>query len=278
MHPAAGVEHGSSRSTTQQLVNILRNRFGRVVAVLSPCDNAACYSCPRRIMGATLACDVVHGASVGQKRTPLHPHTNRLVRAPHVRLRKREVVVCSLNRRGEDVDIAKSPISSRDTIRLGIPSKGRMAEDTLELLKTCQLKCVKPNPRQYFGQIPQFSDMEVWFQRASDVVRKLRTCDLDLGIVGMDMFAEFAAEDEDLVIVHDALAFGHCKLALGVPITGEFAEISTLEELKQMGWSETRPLRVVTGYTNIARRCEYALTGLACQLHLKPGGHQKMPI
>lgn len=97
--------------------------------------------------------------------------------------------------------------------------------------------------------------MEVWFQRASDVVRKLRTCDLDLGIVGMDMFAEFAAEDEDLVVVHDELNFGHCKLALGIPVGGNFADVTSLDALKSMGWSETRPLRVVTGYTNIASRC-----------------------
>lgn len=169
---------------------------------------------------------------------------------------RRRVAVCSLTRRSEDVEIAKTAVSSRDSIRLGIPSKGRMAEETLDLLKTCQLKCVKPNPRQYFGQIPQFPEMEVWFQRASDVVRKLRTCDLDMGIVGMDMFAEFAAEDKDLVVVHDSLAFGHCKLALGIPNGGEYTNINTLAELKGMGWSETRPLRVVTAYINIAERCE----------------------
>jgi ATP phosphoribosyltransferase len=166
--------------------------------------------------------------------------------------------VCSLTRRSEDVQVAKTAVSERESIRLGIPSKGRMAEETLQLLSTCQLKCVKPNPRQYYGQIPHFPELEVWFQRASDVVRKLRTCDLDLGIVGTDMFAEFAAEDNDLVIVHDALAFGHCKLALGVPNAGDFADITTVEDLKGMGWSEARPLRVVTAYMNIAERCEHS--------------------
>lgn len=71
----------------------------------------------------------------------------------------------------------------------------------------------------------------------------------------MDMFAEFAAEDEDLVVVHDELNFGHCKLALGIPVGGSFADVTSLDALKSMGWSETRPLRVVTGYTNIASRC-----------------------
>ena len=68
--------------------------------------------------------------------------------------------------------------------RLAIPSKGRMAEDTLQLLRDCQLKVYKPNPRQYTATIPQLPGVEVWFQRASDVVRKLVYGDVDLGIVG----------------------------------------------------------------------------------------------
>jgi ATP phosphoribosyltransferase len=36
----------------------------------------------------------------------------------------------------------------------------------------------------------QVDNLEVWFQRASDVMRKLRAGDLDLGIVGYDMFME----------------------------------------------------------------------------------------
>lgn len=39
-----------------------------------------------------------------------------------------------------------------------------------------------------FVQLP---GMEVWFQRASDVVRRMRAGDVDLGILGMDMFEEF---------------------------------------------------------------------------------------
>jgi hypothetical protein len=42
----------------------------------------------------------------------------------------------------------------------------------------------------------QIPDMEVWYQRASDVVRKLRLGDIDLGIVGYDMFSEIGEGDE----------------------------------------------------------------------------------
>ena len=96
---------------------------------------------------------------------------------------------------------------------------------------------------------PQIPALEVWFQRASDVVRKLRYGDIDLGIVGTDMFSELADQDQDLVICHGALNFGHCKLALGVPMGGKFANVNSLDDLRAMpDWTEERPLRVVTGW------------------------------
>lgn len=152
------------------------------------------------------------------------------------------------------VVVKPTQLQVREAIRMALPSKGRMAEDTLSLLKDCQLNVVKPNPRQYVARISQLPGLEVWFQRASDVVRKLLYGDIDLGIVGYDMLSEIGNMDNDLVILHEALGFGQCHLALGVPSGGKFAGINTLEDLKAMPWSEASPLRVVTGYQNIARR------------------------
>jgi ATP phosphoribosyltransferase len=96
--------------------------------------------------------------------------------------------------------------------------------------------------------------LEVWFQRASDVVRKLMLGDVDLGIVGYDMVAEIGNNDPDLLVVHEALNFGACHLGLGVPMGGKFADVQTLDQLRSMScWTETTPLRVVTGYHNVAR-------------------------
>jgi ATP phosphoribosyltransferase len=131
-----------------------------------------------------------------------------------------------------------------------------MAEDTLSLLADCQLKVYKPNPRQYVASIPALPGLEVWFQRASDVVRKLVYGDVDLGIVGYDMLAEVAGDgsDSDLVILHDALGFGGCHLGLGIPVGGRFAQIDSLDALLSMpDWTPRTPLRVVTGYQNVAR-------------------------
>ena len=78
----------------------------------------------------------------------------------------------------------------------------------------------------------QMPGVEVWFQRASDVVRKLMYGDVDLGIVGHDMFREIADSDPGLIVLHDALDFGKCHLGLGIPTTGRFAGINNLEDLK----------------------------------------------
>jgi ATP phosphoribosyltransferase len=92
----------------------------------------------------------------------------------------------------------------------------------------------------------------VWFQRASDVMRKLRAGDLDLGIVGFDMFSELGQGDEDLIVIHDALSFGQCHLAVAVPQGWD--NVNSMEDLKALGWTAARPMRVVTGYTHIAAK------------------------
>ena len=95
-------------------------------------------------------------------------------------------------------------------------------------------------------------NLEVWFQRASDVMRKLRSGDLDLGIVGYDMFVELGEGDPDLLVVHDALNFGQCHLAVAVPQGWD--NVNSMDDVKALGWSSERPMRVVTGYTHIAKQ------------------------
>lgn len=83
-------------------------------------------------------------------------------------------------------------VAQRNVIRLGLPSKGRMADDALALLQNCQLGIRQVNPRQYVAHVPELCNLEVWFQRPKDIVSKLLSGDLDLGIVGYDTVSEHA--------------------------------------------------------------------------------------
>ncbi|KAG1354773.1 ATP phosphoribosyltransferase, chloroplastic [Cocos nucifera] len=150
---------------------------------------------------------------------------------------------------GEDLEAL--PLE-RTVVRFGLPSKGRMADETLSLLKNCQLSVRQVNPRQYVADIPQLSNLEVWFQRPKDIVRKLRSGDLDIGIVGFDTVSEYGQGNEDLVVVHDALEYGACRLSLAIPRYGIFENINSVHELAQMPqWTAERPLRIVTGFSYV---------------------------
>ncbi|THG17723.1 hypothetical protein TEA_030139 [Camellia sinensis var. sinensis] len=69
------------------------------------------------------------------------------------------------------------------------------------------------------------SNLEVWFQRPKDIVRKLVSGDLDLGIVGLDTVSEYRQGNEDLVLVHDALEFGDCRLSLAMGIVEAIVDL-----------------------------------------------------
>ena len=136
----------------------------------------------------------------------------------------------------------------RQEIRLALPSKGRMESETLDLLRDCGLSVNKVNPRQYIAEMKAIPHLEVWFQRSADVVRKVRDGDVDLGIVGFDTVVEHRGATDGVVIIHDALGFGHCHLSVAVP--EEWTEVDTVDDLARLAQSRSssRPLRVVSKF------------------------------
>lgn len=155
---------------------------------------------------------------------------------------------------GRSGDGNANAVAQRNVIRLGLPSKGRMADGALSLLQNCQLGIRQVNPRQYVAHVPELCNLEVWFQRPKDIVWKLLNGDLDLGIVGYDTVSEHAQGHEELILVHDALGFGKCRLSLAIPNDGVYKNICTLGELATMPqWTTEKPLRIATGYTHLGK-------------------------
>lgn len=125
---------------------------------------------------------------------------------------------------------------SRKEIRLALPSKGRLAQDTVAFLEAAGLKVYRPNPRQYEATIPTLPGLTVMFQRPGDIAVSVRQGSVDFGITGLDVFSEKALsrrgsperdvelEDGDVLILHDALDFSHCRLSLAAPESWEEAQ------------------------------------------------------
>ncbi len=137
-------------------------------------------------------------------------------------------------------------------VRLSLPSKGRLAEDSLVFLERCGLPVYKPNPRQYEATLPALPDLAVLFQRPGDIVVSVRDGSVDFGITGIDVIQERRGENGDVLVLNDALGFGSCALALAVP--EEWEQVQCVADLSSLAQSLQRPLRVVTKYPSLTGR------------------------
>lgn len=132
------------------------------------------------------------------------------------------------------------------TVRISLPSKGRLAEDAFEFLSACGLKVYKPNPRQYEAKIPALPELHVLFQRPGDIVASVRDGSVAFGITGIDVIEERRGDKDSLLVLHDDLGFGYCSLNLAVPESWE--DVQDTEGLRRMAASLGRPLRIATKF------------------------------
>jgi ATP phosphoribosyltransferase len=137
-------------------------------------------------------------------------------------------------------------------VRISLPSKGRLAEDSMALLNACGLTVDKPNPRQYQASILGLPELSVLFQRPGDIVASVRDGSVEFGITGLDVTEERKGDNGDVLILHDDLNFGSCYLALAVPETWE--NVTNLEGLRQRTLASGKPLRVATKYPVLTSR------------------------
>ena len=137
-------------------------------------------------------------------------------------------------------------------LRLSIPSKGRLAEDTIEFLKACGIDIYKPNPRQYEATIPSIPGLTVLFQRPTDIVISVRDGSVDFGITGLDVLEEHRGTDGEILLLHDALGYGKCSLALAVPES--WTSVETVADLRDKAKSLDRPLNVATKFPELTSR------------------------
>lgn len=137
-------------------------------------------------------------------------------------------------------------------IRLSLPSKGPLENASLEFLSAAGLQVHKTNPRQYMADIPALPDLGVLFQHPNDIVGSVRQGSVDFGITGMDVIEEQRGDNHEVLIMHNALDFGHCALTMAVPESWE--SVKDVTSLKNFVASMKHPLRVATKFPNLTGR------------------------
>ena len=142
----------------------------------------------------------------------------------------------------------------RDRMIFALPSKGALAEPTEAFLKDCGLKVNRLNPRQYTGTIATLPGLEVLYQRVIDIVYKVADGTAALGITGLDVLQEHPSPD--IVVIHEALGYGHCHLCVAVPEA--WVDVENITDLTEIALDfrekKGRNLRIATKYTRQARQ------------------------
>lgn len=140
------------------------------------------------------------------------------------------------------------------TVRLSLPSKGRLQENALAFLSSVGFPVFKPNPRQYQAEIPALPELGVIFQRPGDIVVSVREGSVEFGITGLDVIEEKRGDAVrgDILVMHDALGFGSCALTLAVPEI--WKQVNDIASLKIFTSALKHPLRVATKFPVLTGR------------------------
>jgi len=123
-----------------------------------------------------------------------------------------------------------------NNLRIGIPSKGRLAEVAESLLKEAGLS-FRRSERTLFARCKEIP-VDITFLRTDDIPVLCAEGAIDMGIVGADLVAETGAE----VIKRLNLGVGNCRLAVCVP------ESSPVKNAKDL-----HDVRIATSFPNVTR-------------------------
>ena len=145
--------------------------------------------------------------------------------------------------------MSTGPASRVDPIRIALPSKGHLYDGVVEILKTAGYKVRRASDRQYEATIAGHPRYHVVFMRPSDIVTQVQEGRCHLGVTGMDVYAERAAEASRTVVVVPDLGYGGCRLVVAVPESWvDVAHVIDLVDLTAEFKGDGRTFRVSTKY------------------------------
>ncbi len=140
---------------------------------------------------------------------------------------------------------------------LAVPSKGRLMEQTSELLAAAGLQLRKTgHERGYRGEIDGLDGVDVTFISASEIAAHLKTGRAHLGVTGEDLVREHMADADDRVTLVKKLGFGHADVVVAVPLG--WIDVRNMADLDRIAQpfrrTHGRWYRVATKYLNTTRR------------------------
>ena len=144
-------------------------------------------------------------------------------------------------------------------IRIAVQSKGRLYEDTMNLLKEAGIK-IGNSKRTLLVKSSNFP-VEILYLRDDDIPQTVASGVADLGVVGENELLE-KGEDVDIA---KRLGFSSCRLSLAIPKSVEYSGVE---------WFNGK--KIATSYPNILN--DYMRkTGISRDLHVSTGSVEIAP-
>jgi len=142
-------------------------------------------------------------------------------------------------------------------LKLALPSKGRLLDDTLKYFGEAGLTIRKTgNARAYAASASGIDGIEIAFLQAGEIPGVLGSGAVHLGVTGEDLIREKLPEGPDRTALVRALGYGRADLVVAVPQS--WVDVETLSDLDDAAAAFRArhgfPMRVATKYLNLTRR------------------------
>ncbi len=142
------------------------------------------------------------------------------------------------------------------SIKLGVPSKGRLMEKTFDWFGARGVRLGRAgSEREYAGLVDGIDNVELVLLSAGEIPRELAAGRIHLGVTGTDLIRENLAGWDQRVEVLAEMGFGHANLILAVPQA--WVDVSLLDDLDAVAAAfRTKHgfrLRIATKYHRLVR-------------------------
>ena len=141
-------------------------------------------------------------------------------------------------------------------IKIGIPSKGRLKKDVLNIFKKNKLNLISERgERDLLGSIKQHKNIKILYLHAREIIERLGDGSLDLGFSGFDLLKESEINIQKKINVLNKYDFGKATLVIAIP--DKWIDVQTIADLEEIAFEfkdkKRKRLRVATKYPNLTR-------------------------
>ena len=145
----------------------------------------------------------------------------------------------------------------KNTLTIGLPSKGRLKESALNLLKKNNHELIsKGGDRDYFASLNNLPNTKVIYLHAREIIERLGDGTLDIGISGLDLLNESAINLQNRIEITNKLDFGKANLVVAIP--NDWIDVQTVADLEEVSFyfrdKKNSRLRVATKYPNLTNK------------------------